>query len=130
MKFITDRKLITETVLREINPEYDDWALDHAIKSWWQNPRKIGGLMLTPSGDKAFDAAGIEAHTFPITEVFSKYYYIMMDRHMLCPHFVDFSMMNTKNGLPTIRIYDSRIALMVDLYDNFPNYFRTLLPKD
>jgi hypothetical protein len=110
-----------------INPDYDERALEHTLKTWWQNPRKIGGLMLSHVGNKAFEAADIQFQEHVLSAiVMNKYNLIMMDRLMICPHYVDFTMMITKNGKPTIRIYDERVSLMIDLHGGFVEYFASL----
>jgi len=131
MKFITDRREISSVILQEIKPDYSDNDIDLACTTWWQNPRKIGGLMLNKIGDAAFKAADIECVDYPSDRnTISQYLGIMLDRYMICPHFVDFSKYNYKDQRIYIRVYDTRVALMIDLYGDFHTYFNTLMPKD
>lgn len=121
MTKLTYKEQITQTVLDQL--EGNLWTFDNAMKKWWQNPRRDGGLRLSPSGDLEFRSAGIEFSDHVIKKIGKSYYGFVVDlsKKIKCPYYIDVSKSDTGN-VPYIRLYDSRIAMMLTLYGDLESY--------
>jgi hypothetical protein len=98
-------------------------TLDKCLFSWWLTGRAADSLCLTKSGAIAFDLAEIQSYTFPIHRVDDKGKIVTMvsipliHKKMTCP----FSFYgNPSNAF--IKVYDSKIAVMIQLYGSFADY--------
>jgi hypothetical protein len=122
--FVVNREKITRAVLKIINPEYTESDFETALYRWWKNPRSTGGLRLTEDGHKYFSLAEIECHEFDAGEAFYEGYMkfeLMLDRRMICPYYLIY-----QNKRKYIRVYDSRVTMMIMLYDDFNDYLDKL----
>jgi hypothetical protein len=120
---------ITELVLKQIPPRYNydldgRYTAGDVLGKWWYTGRGKG-LRLTEEGARAFSLAEIEYYEYHIglSEFIFKgpktYYFkflIDLNNKIACPYFL------VLNTIPTIRLYDSRIAVMVSLYGNLKEY--------
>lgn len=104
-------------------------TLDKCLFSWWLTGRAGDSLCLTKSGAIAFDLAEIQSYTFPIHRVDDKGKIVTMvsipliHKKMTCP----FSFYGVKDfygnsSNPFIKVYDSRVAMMIQLYGSFADY--------
>ena len=122
------KESITKTVLEHTDQSI--WNLENAMKAWWFNPRKEGGLRLTQVGDLEFRYADLENHTHPFkTSRIKKSYYqfvLDLDKKMKCPYYIDVDH-NVKT--PIIRLYDSRISMMLNLYGDIDSYLNSIKVK-
>lgn len=125
---------ITELVLNQIpkNLNYDlsgRLSANDLLTKWWFTGRS-GGLRLTERGDQAFKLAEIEFYDYEIpTEKISTTYHsfvLQLSKKINCPYYLD---VNTKKGKFIIRLYDSRIAMMVSLYGNLKDYLESIRIK-
>lgn len=121
----TYKEKITQTVLDQLDSNI--WSFDNAMKKWWQNPRRDGGLRLTQTGDLEFRYAKMEYTDHPFTYINISYYSFVLDldRKIKCPYYVDVSKSSTGNK-PYIRLYDSRIAIMLTLYGDLTSYLNSI----
>ena len=121
----TYKEKITQSVLEQLND--DLISFDHAMKSWWQNPRRDGMMRLTQIGDLSFRHAGIEFHDHPITTKNKSYYQFIMElsKKIKCPYYIDVAP-NEKGHKPFIRIYDDRISMMLNLYGDLDSYLKSV----
>jgi hypothetical protein len=122
--FVVNREKITRAVLKTINPEYTESDFETALYRWWKNPRSTGGLRLTDEGNRNFVLADIENHEFDGGEAYYEGYMkfeLMLDRRMICPYHLIY-----QNKRKYIRVYDSRVTMMIMLYDNFDDYLKNL----
>ena len=119
------KETITKVVLEQVDQTI--WNFDSAMKSWWFNPRRDGGLRLTQVGDLEFRYADLENHTHSmITGKVKRSYYafvLELDKKIKCPYYMD---VNTKDKTPFIRLYDSRISMMLNLYGNIDSYLNSI----
>jgi hypothetical protein len=119
------KETITKVVLEHCDQTI--WNFEKAIKSWWYNPRKDGGLRLTQVGDLEFRYADLENHTHNFnTKKISKSYYqfvLELDKKMKCPYYMD---IDAKTKTPFIRLYDSRISMMLNLYGDIDSYLNSI----
>jgi len=121
----TYKEKITKTVLYELDSNF--WTFEKAMKKWWQNPRRDGGLRLTPTGDLEFRHAKMEYTDHLFTYINISYYSFVLelDKKIKCPYYIDVSKSDTSNK-PYIRLYDSRIAMMLNLYGDLDSYLNSI----
>ena len=125
------KQLITEKIIKELADD-SVWTVDDAMKKWWMTPRP-DGLRLTDMGDLSFRIAKIEFYNydFELDNPASWHSYILeLNKKLKCPYFI--SVNKNKNGKkPFIRLYDSKIAIMVSLYGNIQEYLKAVkVPND
>jgi len=128
--FVRDRRLIVKRVLDIIKPDNTEEDIVAAMVSWWQNIRRTGGLRLTARGDELFRLADLEYHEFdagPLSHLSmatsqnALVFAATLDKRMPAPFFLTF-----KDRRKYVRVYDSRIALVMALYDDFDAYLDSL----
>ena len=122
VEFVTDRAEIVKKVVAL----WEDraWAV-HILQTydlhgfgWWANPRKNGGLGLTRPGDEAFKMAKLESYDFSAAGRMTSRFCALLNRKLKCPHYI---FMNGNDKL-TVRIYDSRIAMIIGLAGSIERY--------
>ena len=124
MAKFADRSTITKTVLSLIKSEYTGTDLKAAESTWWQNIRSTGGYGLTYAGSKAFDEAEIEYQEFingPSSHNANLGLSLRLDSKMIVPYYFYSDQKQQK-----IRVYDSRISLLIALYEDINSYLQTL----
>ena len=128
MTKLTYKEQVTQTVIEQLEGSY--WSFENAMKKWWQNPRRDVGLRLTPMGDREFKNAGIEYSDHEIKKVGKNYYGFIIDlsKKIKCPYYIDVSNSEGKH-IPYIRLYDSRIAMMLTLYGDLDSYLDSVKVK-
>jgi hypothetical protein len=132
-----DSKLkITDIVLQQIpkNLNYDlsgRVGPNDLLTKWWFTGRS-GGLRLTERGDQAFRLAEIEFYEYEIPagsiSVTYHSFVLQLSKKLNCPYYIDIDV-NNKKGKFIIRLYDSRIAMMVSLYGNLKDYLESVKIK-
>jgi hypothetical protein len=118
------RSEITEKILSILNPDYTADDLHNANVTWWKNIRSTGGYGLTYAGSQAFEKAEIEFQEFD--EGPSGYMSMMsmsltLDTKMVTPYYFYSNEKRRK-----VKIYDSRIAMLITLYETVNDYIKTL----
>ena len=119
---------ILRVVLEQL-PEHIRLNFEDASKHWFVDFRKEGGLRLSDAGDLAFRTADLEFFDFPFTvkdlpDGLSKGL-VRLSKRMKCPYYLGTKKVEGKlSGY--VRVYDSRIAMMVNLYGGFKNYIDSL----
>jgi hypothetical protein len=112
-------------VLDLIKPDNTEQDIVDAMITWWQNIRRTGGLRLTEIGDGAFRLADLEYHEFDAGSYNNSLSSIglmaKLDKKMPAPFFIVF-----QQRRKYVRVYDSRIALVMALYDDFNAYLESL----
>jgi len=147
------KRLIVEAVYSELpKPYYPEWlgpsaqgtnemTIDDLVGGWFLTPNREG-MRLTTSGNAAFAAANLECFVFTIESHFHVgwvgWYGRLLDmsKKIKCPYFLGMkknSWSSTKvlggtvsQETPHIRIYDSKIAMMIGLYGNMKEYLESL----
>lgn len=104
-------------------------TLEQALKSWWVNIRKDGGFRLTDAGALAFDITDFEYFDFDfmiknsnVTLSWSQYM-LELNNKMPCPYYINIKTIDGKKS-PYIRVYDSRIAMLINLYGSVDRYIQ------
>lgn len=128
---MTDKKsvkrIITEAVLNQL-PEHEN-DIEHAISSWWMTGRQEG-LRLTAQGDAYFKLAEIEYFDCPMDKIPSGTWYnfiLEINKKIKCPFYLHvYNKVDGKKGDPYVRIYDSKIAMMLGLYGDIHSYLESI----
>lgn len=123
---MSEKEKLSRLVLAELHDS--QLTLDHALKGWWMNFRKNGGLRLTDAGDTAFRNADFEYFDLDFYmsgENKSWHQYMLeLDKKMPCPYYINVKTHEDRKK-PFIRIYDSRIAMLINLYGNIDRYIQS-----
>jgi len=122
------KEKITESVFNEIpkdiNP-YINTTTDRLLFEWWFTGRHGTGLRLTEEGLKAFKLADLEYYDIKFNPLQWKSVYdliLELNQKINCPYYVHIL------TLPPyyIRLFDSKIAMMVNLYGNLKEYLDSI----
>lgn len=123
------KQLITEAVLNEI-PNHG-LTIDKAMFTWWMTGRQ-DGLRLTEIGDTNFRLADIEFYEYSMEPDIKKnpnqewnLFLLECNRKIQCPYFLGANKIDGKK-VPFIRFYDSKIAMMVNLYGSLLEYLNSI----
>ena len=126
---MTERKshklIITEAVLAEL-PEHLslDSESDKLMVRLWSSGRQ-DGLRLTEYGDFIFRMAEIEYYEcdFKLREGISEHAYMLeINKKIKCPYYLGVNKIEGKKKKLYMRLYDSKIAMMIELYGNIVSY--------
>lgn len=123
------KEIITISVLKELND--GSWSYDEAMKKWWVTMRNEQGLRLTDMGDLAFRMAQIEYYNYNFElDLDNSFHAFMLDlnKKIKCPYYIGVNKDKDKKQ-PFIRLYDSKIAMMVGLYGNISDYLKSVRIK-
>jgi hypothetical protein len=116
---------ITINVIKEL-PDQAGWTLESAMKKWWMVPRPDSGLRLTTAGDNALCTANIEHFNFNFTDVSSWSEFILnLHKKMSCPYYMGVNKVK-ESKKPYLRIYDSKVAMMINLYGDIHSYLDSI----
>ena len=104
--------------------------LEKTLFRWWTTGRSGNNLRLTDEGKQAFDLAEIEYYDYPL---FTERELESMDKVPIkgkmftvglkkidCPFYIGFRTRFRHSGY--VRVYDSKIAMMIALYGSFKEY--------
>ena len=124
------KTLITEAVLKQMPPEwYTNWTTEDALKRWWITGPTSEVLRLTEMGDMAFKMADIEFYRYEFTpKVQDSYYNYMLNlgKKIKCPYYLGVNKLEGEKKKPYIKLYDSKIAMMVSLYGDLDSYLKSV----
>jgi hypothetical protein len=123
-----NRESITKKIIEELNIDSPLWTYEDAMKKWWMIPRTDGGLRLTEVGDLAFRYAKIEFYNydFAINSTNSWHNYLLeLNKKLKCPYYIGVNKVEDSKK-PFIRLYDSKIAIMVSLYGSISDYIKSI----
>jgi hypothetical protein len=127
----TKKEKITEIILNELPDKYfEDKNLEKIIFKMWVTGRTGKGLRLTDIGRDALEAADISHYDYSlnIQKVLGapdkkkvNEFTIQLDKKIKCPFYLGMRE-SGKKKLPYIRIYDSKVAMMINLYGSIDDY--------
>ena len=129
IRFILDvrDKLKLTQELVNLLPEATKVSIKSAMGTWWYNLRKNGGMRLTNQGYKIFvNDLDLEHFGYAITDplTFNKKIILQLDRKMQMPYYI-----HAVKGIPKkIVFFDSREAVMVNLYGNLEQFLDNYRP--
>lgn len=119
------KEVITKTVIEQLPDNL--WVYDDAMKKWWMTVRSDRGLRLTDIGDMCFRHAEIEYYEYDlkISKEQSLHATILeLSKKIKCPYYLGAK--KDSKVQPYIRLYDSRVAVMVSLYGNIMDYLKSI----
>jgi hypothetical protein len=121
----TKKEIITEAVLTQL-PKLDS-STNEVIKVWWFT-RSSDNLRLTATGDMSFRQAEIEFFDVPVKITQQTYYSFISEcgKKLQCPYYIGFSKEEKAKGSAYIRLYDSKIAMMMTLYGDIQSYLNSV----
>lgn len=123
------KETITEAVLAEINtPQiYHEIPLEQVVFKWWFSGRQEG-LRLTDEGMIAFQDANIEFYDHDFKQEGKSYYAFLaeLSRKLKCPYYLGIKKLDDGRKSAYIRLYDSKIAMMVKLYGTIQEYLESV----
>jgi hypothetical protein len=114
------KNLITKKILEIIRPDYNEAMLNKLQKLWWKSNRSDSGFRLSDMGFKAFNLAEIESWSYEISRYVVGNYLLDLDRYIDCPYAIE-----ANNKTLHLHIYDSKIAVMINLYQGVDPYINS-----
>jgi len=122
---------ITQAIIDilEIDKSQPENSLNKLIFKWWATGRSGSGLRLTEDGMQAFTLAELEYFDFPVfvdhkhtnlKKEELKQFTLNLGKKLKCPWYIGLKNQTAKSAY--IRIYDSKVAMMITLYGSFLEY--------
>ena len=126
-----NKQKITEAILAEIPKThriYHELPIEEVIFKWWFTGRQEG-LRLTDAGVTAFELANIEFYDHDFSQNGQSYFsfILALNKKIKCPYYLGVKRSQEKSSY--IRLYDSKIAMMVKLYGNLQEYLESIKEK-
>lgn len=123
---------ITEAVLAEIPKShriYHEMPVEQVIFKWWFTGRQEG-LRLTEEGVTAFQLADIEFYDHEFKQDGQSYhnFILALNKKIKCPYYIGASKKGSEKFF-YIRLYDSKIAMMIKLYGTLQEYLDSVKEK-
>jgi hypothetical protein len=122
------KEIVTEAVVNQLPTGFEQ-TIEEAMKTWWFTGSNSDVLRLSEQGDMHFRIAEIEFYQYDfIPKIDDSYYKYMSDlgKKMRCPYFLGVNKVEGKKSKPYIRLYDSKIAMMISLYGNLDSYLKSV----
>jgi len=122
------KETITEIVLKQL-PAWSDLSKENALRTWWYTGANSEVLRLSELGDVHFRTAQIEFYQYDFTpkpEDSHHSYMIELGKKMRCPYYIGVNKVEGKKSKPYIRLYDSKIAMMLSLYGDLDSYLKSV----
>ena len=127
--FKSIKQQITESVLAEIPKShriYHELPIDDVVFKWWFTGRQEG-LRLTDEGLTAFQLADIAFYDYDFKQDGQSYHSFVLElsRKITCPYYLGVNKKDKSKSF-YIRIYDSKVAMMLGLYGNLKEYLESV----
>jgi hypothetical protein len=123
------KEQITNAVIEQLPEAMRTFTPDECLRRWWQTGARGNGLRLTDMGDTMFRIAEIEFYQYDFTKKIEGSYhsYILdLSKKLKCPYFLGVNKQQGKKSQPYIRLYDSKVAMMVSLYGDIDSYLKSI----
>jgi hypothetical protein len=119
------KQQITEAVLAEIPKShriYHQLPIEDVIFKWWFTGRQ-DGLRLTDEGVTAFQLGEIEFYDHEFKQEGKSYHNFILElnKKIKCPYYIGVNKADKKKSF-YLRLYDSKIAMMLNLYGSLQEY--------
>lgn len=127
------KQILTEVVLNILRNDYEDPDIDTIIFQWWVTGRAGEGLRLTEDGMEAFFKADIEHFDFPLglpknKKGFAPEAFILeLNKKIKSPYYIGLN--KNKGNQPFFRIYDSKTAMLLNIYGTLQEYLDSVKVK-
>jgi len=118
--FRNKKVLITEEMISFCAEPND---LRTALRKWWINSTKHGGLRLTSTGYKILHDMQYEPYHFNADNISKSRTLLLLDNKISCPYYI--SDMNKQTQ--QIDLFGSKEATIIKLYGDFNSYLKSLL---
>lgn len=127
------KETISEAIFK-ILPEhnkYKDLTTEQLLFRWWVTGRGGDGLRLTDEGMDAFSLADITFYHYPLklkdkqTTIHVSKFTVEIGKKIKCPFYIGVD----DKKKPYIRLFDSKIAMMVNLYGSIEEYLKSIEVK-
>jgi len=118
--------VISEAVMKQLPGNSE--TIQEVINTWWYT-KSGDSLRLSTLGDYKFREANIEFFDLPIKSKQLNWYSFLNEcnNKIKCPYFFGVnSDVGSKFKDPFIRIYDSKIAMMLTLYGDIESYLASV----
>lgn len=122
-----NKKIINDIIISNLpaDSKYKNIDETNLYLIWWTTGKNSDNLRLTPQGLEAFTEAKIDFYDYSLDGFIDKNFlrsshFLIKLKKISCPFFIE------RNY---IRIYDSKIAMMINLYGSFYEYFKFLSTK-
>jgi len=123
-----DRKLeIIRRLMPRVPMEYQQ-STESAMKTWWANIRRDGGMRLTDLGYEIMrDVLKLESWELDLSDrervIFTKRVILDLDRKLEWPYYID---VNMKRKRRRIVFFGSREAMMATMYGDLQKWLASL----
>jgi hypothetical protein len=126
------KQQITEAVVAEIPRShriYHELPIEDVMFKWWQTGRQEG-LRLTDEGVTAFQLAEIAFYDYEFKQDGKSYHSFVLElnKKIKCPYYIGVNKSNKDKSF-YIRVYDSKVAMMLGLYGNLQDYLSSIKVK-
>ncbi len=115
-----DKKKLTQELVQQLDTDVGI-SFTQAMRTWWFNIRKNGGMRLTAPGYRVFtQELDLASYEFAITDPhqFNQHMILDLDRKMQMPYYI-----SATKGIPKkIVFFGSREAVMVNLYGDLQKF--------
>ena len=119
-----DRRLaIIQRLMPQVPLEHQQ-SVDHAMKTWWANIRRDGGMRLTDLGYEIMhDVLKLESWELDLRDrehtIFTKRLIVDLDRKLEWPYYIEVSV---KRRRRRIVFFGSREAMMATMYGDLKQW--------
>jgi hypothetical protein len=114
------KRKLTEELVKQLDPDLGI-TFKRAMKTWWFNIRKNGGMRLTGPGYTTFtEQLDLARYEWPIQDplAFNQHVILDLDRKMQMPYYI-----SATKGIPKkIVFFGSQEAVMVNLYGDLQKF--------
>ncbi len=116
-------KLLYQHLIEHVEPNTD---INKLYKRYWFTGRSTKNLRLTEEGKNAFDMLDLEFYEFHLNTTTDRFNYhiINIGKKLKTPFYIGFRNRFYKSAY--IRIYDSKTAMLINLYGSFDEYLTSL----
>jgi hypothetical protein len=117
---VRDKQKLTKELVAQL-PAGKEVTADHAMRTWWFNLRKNGGMRLTSTGFTIMvKDLDLEHYEYRIDDpmIFTQHLILDLDRKLQMPYYI-----HAVKGIPKrIVLFGSREAVMINLYGNLKKF--------
>jgi hypothetical protein len=125
---MSDRKKLKYTITKAVMDQlpYNNTPIESHISDWWFT-KSGDSLRLTPRGDFNFREANIEFFDLPVKVKKTNWYKFLSEcnKKIKCPYYFSVNK-DVESKEPFIRLYDSKIAMMLALYGDIESYLESV----
>ena len=121
-----NKQRLTEELIKQLDPG-SGITVKQAMRTWWFNIRKNGGMRLTGPGYTVFvEQLDLARYEWPIQDplAFNQHMILDLDRKMQMPYYI-----HAVKGIPKqIIFFGSKEAVMINLYGNLQQFLDNYKP--